>query len=338
MTFQLTNGVCFIGGWWFSNKCFFTGAAPTAIGEFATEGNITLSPDGLRGFKFRLEASGAGAIAGGKISWNDNGDLTFDSSVTISWEQVTGTEPVTNKLTKIDANGIYTGTISADKITVGNITTDWIKNGDKWGLLIDGSGYLASKNILWDKDGNINVKGSFSQDIHYAYKCDATILSRTETDVEDSIELKLNNHLYIATNVQAIEDDQYLDVNAEWPYQLYFLHYYTVRLPLDPKFIGKEVKIYDCNYGPFSRQPMGWCTTTIKVEDDVEFSTKVSYEASFSKENLWKSITIRGGYASFVCIPSRYGTKGCSWICVDFYGALCEGVDANGQTHQNLLS
>ena len=338
MTFQLTNGVCFIGGWWFSNKSFFTGAAPTAIGEFATEGNITLSPDGLRGFKFRLEASGAGAIAGGKISWNDNGDLTFDSSVTISWAQVIGTESITNKLTKIDANGIYTGTISADKITVGNITTDWIKNGDKWGLLIDGSGYLASKNILWDKDGNINVKGSFSQDIHYAYKCDATILSRTETDVEDSIELKLNNHLYIATNVPAIEDNQYIGYNVEWPYQLDYQQYYTVRLPLDPKFIGKEVKIYDCNYGPFSRQPMGWCTTTIKVEDDVEFSTKVSYEASFSKENLWKSITIRGGYASFVCIPSRYGTKGCSWICVDFYGALCEGVDAKGQTHQNLLS
>lgn len=331
-----TSGYNTIGKWSFNHESIYTGSQNIDDHGFTRDANaIILGINGLIGNMWKLLADGSGAVAGGNISWTKEGKVTFSSQVTLSWSSITNGP----NLTKIDANGIYTGTISADKITVGNITTDWIKNGDKWGLLIDGSGYLASKNILWDKDGNINVKGSFSQDIHYAYKCDATILSRTETDVEDSIELKLNHQLYIATNVYDIVDKpDYNDPTYEWPFELDYLHYYTVRLPLDPKFIGKEVKIYDCNYGPFSRQPMGWCTTTIKVENDVEFSTKISYEASFSKENLWKSITIRGGYASFVCIPSRYGTKGCSWICVDFYGALCEGVDAKGETHLNLLS
>lgn len=336
MTFQLTNGVCFIGGWWFSEECLFTGAKSTPTGEFATEGNITLSPDGLRGFKFRLEADGSGAIAGGNIWWEADGKVHFTDQVSLSWSNVTG-KP---NLTKIDANGIYTGTISADKITVGSISTDWIKNGIKWGLLIDGSGYLASKNIEWDKDGNINVKGSFSQDIHYAYKCDATVVSRnSDSDLEEAIVLKLKNQLYIATNACDPFDSEYVQYwseQANWPYQLHYLNYFTIILPTDPTFIGKEVKIYDCNYGPFSRQPMGWCTTTIKIENDASFSTKVSYESDFSKENLWKSITIRGGYASFVCIPVRSG--GCTWICVDFYGALCEGVDAKGVEHDNMLT
>lgn len=336
MTFQLTNGVGFIGGWWFSEECLFTGAKSTPTGEFATEGNITLSPDGLRGFKFRLEADGSGAIAGGNIWWEADGKVHFTDQVSLSWSNVTG-KP---NLTKIDANGIYTGTISADKITVGSISTDWIKNGIKWGLLIDGSGYLASKNIEWDKDGNINVKGSFSQDIHYAYKCDATVVSRnSDSGLEEAIVLKLKNQLYIATNACDPFDSEYVQYWSEqdnWPYQLHYLNYFTIILPTDPTFIGKEVKIYDCNYGPFSRQPMGWCTTTIKIENDASFSTKVSYESDFSKENLWKSITIRGGYASFVCIPVRSG--GCTWICVDFYGALCEGVDAKGVEHDNMLT
>lgn len=329
MAFQLCSSVSYIGGWNFSNSCLFTGAAPTDAGAFATQGNITLSPDGLRGYKFRLEANGSGAIAGGNISWNETGDITFVGTK-MKW---TGTNT-----TIIDANGIFTGKISASNIVVGSITTDWIKNGEKWGLLVDGSGYLAAKNIIWDKDGNINVKGSFSQDIHYAYKCDATIVSRSsDSGLEEAVVLKLQNQLYIATNALDAADSGYRqngEVN-DWPYQLSDLNYYTIILPNDPKFIGKEIKIYDCNYGPFSRQLMGWCNTTIKVESDMSLITKALYEGSFSKENLWKSITIRGGYASFVCIPTRGG--GCMWICVDFYGALCQGIDAKGTEHFDLL-
>lgn len=335
----------YIGRWYFDSEAFYYGPKVTTANSYTSSGCITVSPYGLRGPKWRLEPTGAGAIAGGKISWEANGKLTLDNTVKISWSQVTGTEGVMTTATYIDANGIFTGQINASLIKTGTLDSsrinadELLSNGNKWALKQTGAGYLASKNIEWDADGNINVKGSFSQDIHYAYKCDATIASRSSYEsVEDAVSLKLNHHLYIATNVldDSDEDDyqNYLNSNNPWPYQLDPMHYYTIILPCDPQFIGKEVKIYDCNYGPFSRQPMRWCTTTIKVQNDVAFATKVNYDASFSKENLWKSITIRGGYASFVCIPTSHG--GCSWICVDFYGALCKGVDANNTTHENL--
>ena len=68
--------------------------------------------------------------------------------------------------TYIDANGIYTGTINAAQITAGTIdsgliNTDTIlSNGNKWALLKDGSGYLASKKINWDPDGTLRISGN----------------------------------------------------------------------------------------------------------------------------------------------------------------------------------
>lgn len=299
-----SNGVSHIAGWNFDHATLYTGTAATS--GYTNTGEITLGPTGLRGYKWRFENDGSGALAGGKINWDADGNLNVDAK------------------------------ISANNITAGTISTASIQCEGKWTLNIDGSGYLANQNVIWDADGNINVKGSFSQDMHYAYKCDATIIARRETGIEDEIELQLNNHLYLATNVLDFSDND-LYISENWPYQLYPKQYYIIRLPLNRQFIGKEVKIYDCNYGPFTRQPMGWCTTTIKSENDETFITKVSYEADFYTRNEWKSITIRGGYASFVCIPDLISSKGCRWICVDFYGALCEGVDANNNLHQNLL-
>lgn len=341
---SLPEDVNWIGGWCFDGDAIFFGDKKLQEGQYTSLSCITISPRGLRGAAWRLEADGSGAVAKGNITWDKNGNVAFANSVKMAWSQITGTDDVMTTATYIDANGIFTGKINANNITTGTLsserinTDELLSNGEKWALLINGSGYLASKNIEWDADGNINVKGAFSQDIHYAYKCDATVVSRTpNNDLEDFVELKLNHQLYIATNVYDIVDEpDFNDYTYKWPFELDYLHYYTIRLPLDPTFIGKEVKIYDCNYGPFSRQPRRWCTTTIKVENDVTFSTKVSYEASFSRENLWKSITIRGGYASFVCIPTTLNTSGCTWICVDFYGALCEGVDAKDELHQNL--
>lgn len=153
MVFQLCSSVSYIGGWNFSNSCLFTGAAPTDAGAFATQGNITLSPDGLRGYKFRLEANGSGAIAGGNISWNEAGDITFVGTK-MKWA---GTNT-----TIIDANGIFTGKISADNITAGTISTASIKCEGKWALNTDGSGYLASQNIKWKADGELTISGNIT--------------------------------------------------------------------------------------------------------------------------------------------------------------------------------
>lgn len=156
MVFQLCSNVSYIGGWNFSNSCLFTGDAPTDAGSFATQYNITLSPDGLRGYKFRLEANGSGAIAGGNISWDKAGDITFVGTK-MKWA---GTNT-----TLIDANGIFTGKISADNITAGTISTASIKCEDRWALNTDGSGYLASSKISWGSDGVLSVTNCVLKDV-----------------------------------------------------------------------------------------------------------------------------------------------------------------------------
>lgn len=66
--------------------------------------------------------------------------LTIGSNITMSWSNITGTSVITDKLTKIDANGFYTGTltaiqvnavaINASSITTGTLSADRINADD----------------------------------------------------------------------------------------------------------------------------------------------------------------------------------------------------------------
>ena len=168
LLFQLTGVESYIGGWKFNSRSLYVGASPTPITEYAKKGCITLSPQGLIGFKFSLLASGSGSLAGGKIFWTDDGDITFDNSVKISWSQVTDTDSVMTKTTYFDANGIFTGQVNADKITTGTLSAERIdadallSNKEKWALFQDGSGFLASRNISWGPNGDLNVCGTIT--------------------------------------------------------------------------------------------------------------------------------------------------------------------------------
>ena len=160
--FKLTSsGTSQIASWKFNNKRIYIGSADLIpVSNFtAFSDSLVLSDMGIHAPKWCLMADGSGKLAGGNIIWDINGNVTFANSVNISWSQITGTDVVTNKLTKIDANGIYTGTISADKITAGSISTADIICKDKWALMRDGTGYLASRNISWQADGTLTVKG-----------------------------------------------------------------------------------------------------------------------------------------------------------------------------------
>lgn len=151
-----TNGYHQIGSWNFDHESIYTGAKTLGEDGFTSITNaIILSINGLYGKKWKLLADGSGAIAGDNISWDSNGNVTLAESVSVSWSSVTG-KP---NLTKIDANGIYTGTISANNITAGTITTAAIKNGEYWALNTDGSGYLAAGNISWASDGSGSLAG-----------------------------------------------------------------------------------------------------------------------------------------------------------------------------------
>ena len=323
-----SDGESTIANWNFDNSVIYTGDKATTVGFTANDYSITISTNGLLGYKWKLLQDGSGAIAGGNIAWDTAGNVTIAESVKIGWSNLGGTI--------INSEGVFAGKISADNITAGTISTANIKNATgTWYLNQNGAGALANGNIVWDQDGNTNVYGSFSQHLHFIYKSDATVLSITETSVEPDVELKINKHLYLTTNVDDPSDDI---LSEEWPYALDWRNYYIIRLPNDASYIGKEVKIYDCNFGPFTRQPYGWCTTTIKVENDRYFASNIAYDGDYGKENLLSSVLIRGGYASFVAVPGQDWINGewiyCArWICVDVRGAICVATDAKGTEH-----
>lgn len=163
-TFCLSsNGSNYIAGWNFDRECLYLGTKVNTSNSYTGSHNITIGSKGIRGYKWRLESDGSGAIAGGKISWTSVGVVSFASDVSLAWSNISGA--IGNKLTKIDANGVYTGTVSANNITAGTITGSTIQQASsnaKWKFNSDGSGTLADGNIKWDTSGNVTVNGSIT--------------------------------------------------------------------------------------------------------------------------------------------------------------------------------
>ena len=65
-----------IAGWNFDESAIWVGSKTTTAGEYTnTPDSITIGLDGLRSFQWRLENNGSGALAGGKIEWDEDGTL-----------------------------------------------------------------------------------------------------------------------------------------------------------------------------------------------------------------------------------------------------------------------
>lgn len=185
----------YIAGWSFDESAFWLGTKNNNMGQFTKDASsITIGTNGIRGYKFYLDKNGAGALAGGNIVWDETGKVTFSKDVTLQWsvgienaqelakqateaakEAQEAAKVVGDKygqligtyLTYIDQNGIYTGTLAADQIISGTISTANIKQvNNRWFLNQDGSGALANGNISWDQDGNVQ----FSNDVILAWK------------------------------------------------------------------------------------------------------------------------------------------------------------------------
>ncbi|MEG0646444.1 MAG: hypothetical protein RR471_04665 [Bacteroides sp.] len=134
LTLNVTKGK--IGGWSLDADSIFRGTKNNTSGACtAASGSVTIGSNGVRGFKWRLDSTGAGAVAGGNISWDAAGNVTFGPSVVLNW-----TTPINSittalggssypKLTQISATGIYTGSITATQITAGTISVDRIAAG-----------------------------------------------------------------------------------------------------------------------------------------------------------------------------------------------------------------
>lgn len=134
LTLTTTKGT--IGGWSIDSDSIYRGTKKnTATTYTAASGSMTIGSTGIRGYRWRLESTGAGAVAGGNISWDASGNVTFANAVSLNW-----TEPIDGitdalggdeftKLTKITAEGVYTGSITASQITAGTISADRIAAG-----------------------------------------------------------------------------------------------------------------------------------------------------------------------------------------------------------------
>lgn len=185
----------YIAGWSFDESAFWLGTKNNNMRQFTKDASsITIGTNGIRGYKFYLDKNGAGALAGGNIVWDETGKVTFSKDVTLQWSvgienaqelakqaieaakeaqeaaKVAGDkygQLIGTYLTYIDQNGIYTGTLAADQIISGTISTANIKQvNNRWFLNQDGSGALANGNISWDQDGNVQ----FSNDVILAWK------------------------------------------------------------------------------------------------------------------------------------------------------------------------
>lgn len=134
LTLATTKGT--IGGWSIDSDSIYRGTKKnTAATYTVASGSMTIGSTGIRGYKWRLESTGAGAVAGGNISWDASGNVTFANSVSLNWTKPIGeiTDALGGnaypKLTKITAEGIYTGSITASQITAGTISADRIAAG-----------------------------------------------------------------------------------------------------------------------------------------------------------------------------------------------------------------
>lgn len=149
LTLNVTKGK--IGGWSIDADSVYLGTKNNASGGYtAATGAMTIGSAGIRGFKWRLDATGAGAVAGGNIAWDAAGVVTFAASVSLNW-----TTPIGNittalggstypKLTQISATGIYTGSISAEQITAGTISADRIAAGSINSTKLDAASIKAN--------------------------------------------------------------------------------------------------------------------------------------------------------------------------------------------------
>lgn len=72
-----------IAGWKFNEDAIFKGTLVNS-GFTKSSGDITISSQGIRGYKWRLDADGNGAIADGEIYWDMDG-VHFGENVKLSW-------------------------------------------------------------------------------------------------------------------------------------------------------------------------------------------------------------------------------------------------------------
>ena len=222
--------------------------------------------------------------------------------------------------TKGTIGGWTIGTNSITKNSVSLGSDGSITNGTKWKLNSNGSGFLAENNITWDAAGNLHVKGLFSQELKNLSESDADTISESGGYVT---KFKLKNDLYLMmANRQSYEEGQ---ERYEDPISHYIV------LPIDKKYIGKEIKIYQMNFGPYTRLPESFTTSYIVSESGGIVGPPPIYAETIYGAGSWDSLAVMGGYLEFVGLPAYSSNNQLitQWICTKYNGVKVEGIKNN---------
>lgn len=103
----------FIAGWHFDENAIWLGTKNNNINQHtSTAGGITIGTNGLRGFKWRLEGDGSGALAGGNITWDTLGNTSITGKITATSGSIGGFEIGDGRIgvtESTEMNGKYQG-------------------------------------------------------------------------------------------------------------------------------------------------------------------------------------------------------------------------------------
>lgn len=103
----------FIAGWHFDENAIWLGTKNNNINQHtSTAGGITIGTNGLRGFKWRLEGDGSGALAGGNITWDTQGNTSVTGEITATSGSIGGFEIGDGRIgvtESIEMDGKYQG-------------------------------------------------------------------------------------------------------------------------------------------------------------------------------------------------------------------------------------
>lgn len=113
-----------IAGWSFDTDSLHKGTKKNSAGFTGASGDITIGSNGIRGFKWRFESDGSGSLAGGNISWNSEGAVTFGDSVKSGLSSITDSfkylKDILQSTTTIQGGLLLSSVIGA-KDNIGNV-------------------------------------------------------------------------------------------------------------------------------------------------------------------------------------------------------------------------
>lgn len=149
-----------IGSWNFDSDSFYTGTKNNVSGQFTNNtSSITLGPKGLRGYKWRLDTDGAGALAGGNIKWDAAGNVTFGASVVLNWS--TGINEAKDAAKTANDNAGAAQTSANNAQASANNAMIAAKNAQSTANSATSSASTANKNAITAQDkANYNAKYS----------------------------------------------------------------------------------------------------------------------------------------------------------------------------------